>query len=199
MFTDPRERVKAQRLKDAKIAKKSSKTTIENLSDVYNPEDVDSAVEKYFKQVANMDMVEELKAQLQRKSVHDQSGESEVDWVKVNDRDILYISSLFDLSEWWDKVGRQAYQLIFPAVPLVIPVPSSNGYQERVFSACTYFDGDLKQRLKDTRYEMKVLTAVNEQLVDDLSPIDPVVHWAAPPNDEYSDLYANDEDSDLNV
>ena len=86
---------------------------------------------------------------------------------------------MFDLSEWWDKVGCQAYQLIFPAVPLVIPVPSSNGYQERVFSACTYFDGDLKQRLKDTRYEMKVLTAVNEQLVDDLSPIDPVVHWAA--------------------
>ena len=94
---------------------------------------------------------------------------------------------MFDLSEWWDKVGRQAYQLIFPAVPLVIPVPSSNGYQERVFSACTYFDGDLKQRLKDTRYEMKVLTAV------------PVVHWVAPPNDEDSDLYANDEDSDLNV
>ena len=80
----------------------------------------------------------------------------------------------------------------------MIPVSSSNGYQDRVFSACTYFDGDLKQRLKDTRYEMKVLTAVNEQLlVDDLSPIDPVVHWAAPPNDEYSDLYANDEYSDL--
>ena len=30
-------------------------------------------------------------------------------------------------------------------------------------------------------------------------PSDLVVHWAAPPNDEYSDLYANDEDSDLDV
>ena len=50
-------------------------------------------------------------------------------------------------------------------------------FKKGVFSACKYFDNTLRQNLKDERYEMKVLMAVNEHLMDDLNPIDPVVHW----------------------
>ena len=93
----------------------------------------------------------------------------------------MYISFVFDLGEWWHVVGRQAHIIVFCAVPLIILIPSSNAYQERVFSARTYFDNTLRLNLKDERYEMKVLMAVNDHLMDDLNPIDPIVYWTGAP------------------
>ena len=136
-------------------------------------EDLDAAIKKYVEQVKAIDVVAELKEQVQRLP----SKKDHIDWDRVERQELLYISSVFDLSKWWHVVGRKTHVIVFCAVPLIILIPSSNAYQERVFSACTYFDNTLRQHLKDQRYEMKVLMAVNEHLMDDLNPIDLVVHW----------------------
>ena len=41
----------------------------------------------------------------------------------------------------------------------------SSWSQERTFSTCTFFDDPLRQSLKDARFEMAVLLAVNEELL----------------------------------
>ena len=47
----------------------------------------------------------------------------------------------------------------------MLACPSANGLQERIFSACTWFDNPLRQSLTDKRFEMAVLLAVNESLL----------------------------------
>jgi hypothetical protein len=90
-----------------------------------------------------------------------------IDWKRVKSNETLYISYLFDVCEWWTSVGRKEHRLIYFAVPLIISLPSHNGFQERIFSACTWFDSPLRQRLKDKQFEMAVLFAfaVNESLL----------------------------------
>ena len=39
--------------------------------------------------------------------------------------------------------------------------------QERTFSTCTWFDDALRQRLKEGRFEMAVLLAVNNAFLED--------------------------------
>ena len=50
-------------------------------------------------------------------------------------------------------------------MPPMIALPSNNGFQERIFSACTHFDNPIRQRLKESRFEMAVLLAVNESIL----------------------------------
>ena len=140
-------------------------------------EDPDTAIKKYADQVKAMDVVAKLNKQVQQLS----SNKDNIEWEKVDRRDLLHISSVFDLSEWWHVVGHKAHVIVFHAVPLIISILSSNAHQECVFSACTYFDNTLLQNLKDERYEVKVLMAVNEHFMDDLNSIDPVVHWTGAP------------------
>jgi len=111
---------------------------------------------------------EELKNQLKRKG---KDGKS-IDWKRVKGNDTLYISSQFDSREWWVKVGRKAHPLVFLVVPAIIALPASNGFQERTFSTCTYFDDPLRQRLKNSRFEMALLLAVNEELLTGKVPSD---------------------------
>ncbi len=55
---------------------------------------------------------------------------------------------------------------IFTIVPLLVALPSHNGFQERTFSACTWFDNPLRQSLEDERFEKAVLLAVNECFIE---------------------------------
>ena len=48
----------------------------------------------------------------------------------------------------------------------------SNGLQERIFSACTWFDNPLRQRLQNKRFEMSVILVVNESLLKCKVPSD---------------------------
>ena len=107
------------------------------------------------------DAEEELKDQLKRMGKDHKS----IDWERVKKNDTLYISSHFDSREWWVKVGRKVHPLVFLVVPAIIALPASNGFQERTFSTCTFFDDPLRQSLKDARFEMAVLLAVNEELL----------------------------------
>ena len=44
-------------------------------------------------------------------------------------------------------------------------VTASNDFQEQIFSACTWFDNPLCQKLQDKQFEMAVLLAVNGGLL----------------------------------
>lgn len=125
------------------------------------------AVEKYLSQsfVAS----DQLKAQYEYERM--KKDPKTVDWNRVNDNETLYISSLFDLREWWLNVGFQQHREIYFVVPSIIAVPGSNAFQERVFSACTFFDDVLRQRLSDMRFEMSVLIAVNENLLNETESV----------------------------
>ena len=114
------------------------------------------------------DTVSELKAQYKRTG-KDPTG---IDWGRVENLDTLYISSLFDSVEWWKQVGRKDHPQVFPVFPAVIAQPASNDFQERIFSACTWFDNPLRQSLQDERFEMAVLLAVNESFLDMTVPSD---------------------------
>ena len=46
----------------------------------------------------------------------------------------------------------------------------SNTFLERIFSACTWFDDHLRQSLQDKRFEMAVLIAVNNNLLNGVVP-----------------------------
>lgn len=75
------------------------------------------------------------------------------------------MSSMFDLREWWKAGGREKYSLVYLVVPIIIALDSTNAFQERIFSTCTWFDDPLRQSLKDGRFEMAVLLAANDALI----------------------------------
>ena len=84
----------------------------------------------------------------------------DVNWEVVKAGKTLYISSVFDLRDWWISVGGSngsMWRQIYPVVPAIISVPAANGFMERTFSACTNFDNELCQRLNARRFEMAVL------------------------------------------
>ena len=43
----------------------------------------------------------------------------------------------------------------------ILDLPASNAFQERIFSACTWYDDPLNQSLHDVRFERKVLLGLN--------------------------------------
>ena len=75
----------------------------------------------------------------------------EVDWEKVNEVDVLYISSIFDSLEWWKAQGARNFPEIFRVALPISALPASNAFLERIFSACTYFVDPLRQSLSPLR------------------------------------------------
>ena len=56
-----------------------------------------------------------------------------------------------------------------PLSAAIIALSPSNAFLERIFSACSWFDDPLRQRLKDDHFEKAVLIAVNESLISGVS------------------------------
>ena len=54
--------------------------------------------------------------------------------------------------------------------PSIIALPPSNTFLELIFSACTWFDDPLRQRLKGKRFEMAFLISVNDNLINGVVP-----------------------------
>ena len=70
-----------------------------------------------------------------------------------------------------EKCGIQKTSACYSRVALVIlALPPTNAYQERIFSTCTYFDDPLRQSLKFSRFEMSVLLAVNQAFLRNRIP-----------------------------
>lgn len=158
-FLNPKEKLAKQRRQASKS------TQVKSAS-----EKASQVVDSWF----NMDMnpERELKEQYIRKNDIKDASKFDwqtvgVDWKRVRENDTLYISSKFDLREWWKSVGRSSasqFSKIYPVFVIVSSLPAANGFQERTFSICTVFDDSLRQRLKPKRFEMAVLLAVNEAL-----------------------------------
>ena len=72
--------------------------------------------------------------------------------------------------EWWKSVGKKKYPLIALVALVILALPPSNAFLERIFSTCTWFDHHLRQRLKFSRYEMSVLLAVNKAFLASCKP-----------------------------
>ena len=95
---------------------------------------------------------------------------SDIDWVRVNRQETLYISSFFDLCEWWlHVVSMERHTLVYLVLPAIIALPPSNAFLKRIFSSCTWFDGPLRQRLNSDDFKKAVLVAVNECLISGVS------------------------------
>ena len=113
----------------------------------------------------------ELRKQRERK---EKKGVScgEVDWERVRRNDTLYISSHFDLREWWREMAcnQKMHRHLYLALPKILSLPPSNMFLERIFSTCTWFDSHLRQSLADERFEMAVLIAVNDALISGVVP-----------------------------
>lgn len=118
------------------------------------------AFNEYMEAAKSFDATEELKKQYSRM----EKNASEIDWTRVKDEDLLYISSKFDVLEWWKSVGARKYPDILVAALPILGLPASNAFQERIFSACTWHDDPLNQRLQADRFEKKVLLGVNKDL-----------------------------------
>ena len=70
--------------------------------------------------------------------------------------------TFFQVSVWGDINWN-------PLSAAIIALPPSNAFLERIFSACSWCDDPLLQRLKDDRFEKAVLIAVNESLISGVS------------------------------
>lgn len=90
-----------------------------------------------------------------------------IDRKKIQAKDPLYVSKFFDAAKWWMKHEIQFPELAMGA-SIMLGKPSHNAFQERVFSRGTYSDTKLRKRLKEEHFEMSVMNAVNNKLIDDI-------------------------------
>ena len=149
---------RSERLKQSKVAKVQAEEMRSN-KEVDLEAQADKEVESCFLQ--KFDPKQELKDQRARMK----KGCADIDWKRVGEEEVLCISSKFDSLEWWNKVGRKSHKKVFYVAPIIIALPTHNGFQERTFSICTWFDSPICQRLKGSRFEMAVLLAVNEGIL----------------------------------
>ena len=75
------------------------------------------------------------------------------------------IAANFDVMGWWEHHGKALFPLIYPVACLILPLPDSNGHQERTFSAATWMDGKLQKRQSDMTFQMKVLLYKNKDFL----------------------------------
>ena len=81
---------------------------------------------------------------------------------------------MFNLCEWWlHVVSTERHALVYLVLPVIIALPPSDAFLGRIFSACTWLDDPLRQRLKEYRIEKAVLVAVNECLINGVSATKP--------------------------
>ena len=146
-----REKLKKRRLDSRKNKASSSQ-------DESKEDRAKKAFNEYMEAARSFDATEELKKQCSRM----EKNASEIDWARVKDEDLLYISSKFDVLEWWNTVGAGKYPNVLVAALPILGLPASNAFQERIFSACTWHDDPLNQSLHTDRFEKKVLLGVNK-------------------------------------
>lgn len=79
------------------------------------------------------------------------------------------IAQHFDPMEYWNAGGKSQFPLIYYVACLHLPMPDSNGHQERTFSAATWMDGKLNNRQTDATFEMKALIYSNKKFLSQLT------------------------------
>ena len=61
---------------------------------------------------------------------------------------------------------RKIHSEVFIVMLAIAAVPASNGFQERIFSACTWSDDPLRQMQSDGEFERSLLLSINDTLAD---------------------------------
>jgi hypothetical protein len=88
-------------------------------------------------------------------------GSNQLDYVKKWEM----IAERFNIMEWWEDIGKSQYPYIY-VLACIIPLPDSNGSQERTFSSATWMDGKLNKRQSDATFQMKVILQQNSAFMD---------------------------------
>ena len=76
------------------------------------------------------------------------------------------LSKHFDCMRWWEEIGKQQFPLIYLVAATVLPLPESNGNQERTFSAATWMDTKLSKKQTDATFQMTTLIYKNGAFLD---------------------------------
>ena len=71
-----------------------------------------------------------------------------------------------DVFDWWERQGKTLFPHIYYVACCILPLPDSNGHQERTFSTATWMDGKLQQRTKDMTFQQKVVVAKNKSFLE---------------------------------
>lgn len=141
--------------------KKKKKATSSNATGADSLEEV---LTKRLQDYLNQDFDPEHELRMQYKRMGKDT--NDIDWKRVKgvSPDILYISSKFDMLEWWKTQGKTEYWDVFVAGLPTMALPAANAFLERMFSTATWFDDPLRQSLGHDRFEMGFFLGVNQDL-----------------------------------
>lgn len=76
----------------------------------------------------------------------------------------IYTNKRLDILACWRDISM-LYPNIFPTACIILGKPPTNAKQERLFSWATWFDGNLRQRLSESGFEMRLLEKANRDFV----------------------------------
>ena len=80
---------------------------------------------------------------------------------------LFKIAEVFDVMGWWAETGRNKFPWTHVVAFLYLPIPDSNGDQERDFSSATWTDDILRTDQKDCTFEKKGLLHLNREFEDE--------------------------------
>jgi hypothetical protein len=75
------------------------------------------------------------------------------------------IADHFDIMSWWESDGKKHWRFIYGVACLILPMPESNGGQERTFSTATWMDGKLNKRQTEATFQVKVVLNQNADFI----------------------------------
>jgi hypothetical protein len=124
---------------------------------------VEEEVNKFFNNETNWHgILKHSKASPCPASLLKKIGSNQLDYVKKWEM----IAERFNIMEWWEDVGKSQYPYIYVLACIILPLPDSNGSQERTFSSATWMDGKLNKRQSDATFQMKVILQQNSAFMD---------------------------------
>lgn len=99
--------------------------------------------------------------------------EDQINWSSVSSSvgNAYQIFRYFDLLKWWKLYGSVHFPEIAIVASIMISKPTHNGFQERVFSRCTYIDNKLRQRKSEKNFEMQALNTLNAETVNQIGHV----------------------------
>lgn len=124
---------------------------------------VKNEVDAFMFHCANMDWFATVKRNLKKGTK-----EEELDKTKVDGLNVYYICKHMDVMKWWREVGSSRFPHLSLAALILLGKPFHNGFQERVFSRGTYFDGKLRKTLRQDKFELQVLDSLSGVLARDI-------------------------------
>ena len=148
---------------DMMAALRRKRIKLSNVEATTSNDPVQSQVERFFSQ--SFDLGSVMSGQQNQPVLEPTAskvGSTLGEWLE----NIETVAKCFDVMEWWRRVGKKSYPLIYPVACCILALPDSNGDQERTFSAATWMDGKLSTKQNDITFQMKVMACKNSEFLD---------------------------------